>query len=162
MKIEEVKIHKPNDVEIIIGQGTFNLLAIEQIHTCIASSNPSAKFGVAFNEGSDNKLIRTSGNAEDLVDIAHNNIARIGCGHVFFIALRHSYPIQVLNSIKNLQTVVNVIGATGNTCSVVVANTDEGKGLLGIIDGSKPSRVENGTERKQRKSILKKIGYVSD
>ncbi len=159
VEVIEVKIEKEKNTEIIFGQGTFNLLAVEQLYTALAITVPSSKFGIAFNEGSDNALVRVVGNSPELEHVAHENVVNIGCGHTFFIVIEGSYPIQVLNQIKALQTVVNIFGATGNQASVVVADNGFGRGVLGFVDGVKPTRKESSEEANNRRNFLKKIGY---
>lgn len=160
LNILEIPVEKPDGTEVIFGQGTFNLLAVEQLHTVMASVSLNCEFGLAFNEGSDEALIRVTGNCETLKNTAYQNVKNIGCGHTFFIAINKGFPIQVLNSLKLVQTVVNIYGATGNRCSVVVTDNGYGRGVVSFIDGKSPSRKENDEEKSARKNFLNRIGYI--
>ncbi|AEE15148.1 protein of unknown function DUF355 [Thermodesulfobium narugense DSM 14796] len=159
MNIELKKINFPGDANIILGQAHF-IKTIEDIYEIIVSSNPTAKFGIAFSEASGDCLIRTEGNDEELVNIAVQNLMSLSCGHSFIIVLKNAFPINILNSLKGCQEVVSIFCATANDVKVVVSYDDEGNGgILGVIDGLKPKGVENLDDKNKRKTFLRKIGY---
>ncbi|MGH8611747.1 MAG: adenosine-specific kinase [Gammaproteobacteria bacterium] len=162
VSLEAVQIEKAVDTEVIFGQGTFNLLGIEELHRAVAVGAPKAEFGAAFCEASDNRLVRTTGNSSQLIDQARSNVQIIGAGHSFLVLLRGAYPIQVLSNIRNLSTTVTVIGATGNECYAIVARLPQGNALLGIVDGSPPARPETIAERRRRQETVRRIGYLED
>lgn len=158
--IEAVSINKPEGTEIILGQGTFNILAIEDIYRAIVVSSPNAEFGVAFNEGSDMSLQRRMGNNNELIECSSKNMMKIGCGHCFMIAMKKVYPIQVLAELKSLATVINIKVATGNHATAIVARLNGMSALLGVADGNDPSAVETKIQASERQHIVRKIGYL--
>ncbi|WP_448590049.1 adenosine-specific kinase [Thermodesulfobium sp.] len=159
MKLELKGINIPKDANVILGQAHF-IKTIEDIYEIIVSSNPNAKFGIAFSEASGDCLVRSEGNNEELVDIAVKNLVDLACGHSFIVVLKNAFPINVLNAIKNCQEVASVFCASANEIKVVVAYDDDGNGgILGVIDGLKPKGIENLEHKDKRKSFLRKIGY---
>ena len=120
---------------------------------------PGLKFGIAFNEASGPRLVRRSGNDDELVDVAVRNARAIGAGHVFVVALRDGFPIHVLNAIKAVPEVCRVFCATANRLEVVVGETEQGRGVLGVIDGSPPTGVETDEDEAERKELLRRFGY---
>lgn len=156
--LELVKIDKPQGLNVIIGQSHF-IKTVEDIYEALVASMPSIKFGVAFCEASGDCLIRSESNDEELKGIAVNNALKIGCGHLFFIALRDSYPINVLNQIKAVPEVCRIFCATANEIEAIVAQTAQGRAFLGVVDGSSPLGVETETDVKNRKDMLRKFGY---
>lgn len=156
--LEIVKVQKPQDLNIIIGQSHF-IKTVEDIYEAIVNTVPCAKFGFAFCESSAKCLVRTDGNDEELKKIATDNALNIGCGHLFFIALKDAYPINVLNQIKQVPEVCRIFCATANSVEVIVAKSEQGRGLLGVIDGLSPKGVEQEEDIAWRKDLLRKIGY---
>ncbi len=156
--LEIVKVQKPQDLNIIIGQSHF-IKTVEDIYEVIATTVPSAKFGFAFCESSGKCLVRTDGNDEELKKIATDNALAIGCGHTFFIILKDAYPINVLNQIKQVPEVCRIFCATANPVEVIVAKSEQGRGLIGVIDGESPKGVEQAEDITWRKDLLRKIGY---
>lgn len=132
---------------------------MEDLYETLASSSPSLKFGIAFSEASGKRLIRYDGNDEELTKLAIENCRRISAGHTFVIYIRNGYPINVLNRIKAVEEVVRIHAATANPLQVVVAETEQGRGVLGVIDGMTPLGVESESDIKERKEILRKFGY---
>jgi uncharacterized protein len=158
MNITTVALEIPDACNLILGQTHF-IKTAEDLYEIIATTVPGARFGVAFTEASGPCLIRTEGNSADLVDCAARNLASIGAGHVFCILLRDAFPVNVLNPIKNCPEVCRIFCATANPVEVVVAETSQGKGVLGVVDGFPPKGVESSEDRANRKEFLRKIGY---
>ena len=158
MEIKTVKIEMPGDCNIILGQTHF-IKTIEDLYEIITTTVPQAQFGVAFTEASGPCLIRTEGNNTELVNLCVKNLQNIGAGHVFCILLRAAFPINVLNQIKNCQEVCRVFCATANPLEVTVATTEQGSGVIGVIDGFSPKGIETPEDKAQRKEFLRKIGY---
>jgi hypothetical protein len=158
MKIEVVKITNPKNHNLIIGQSHF-IKSVEDIHEALVNSVPEIKFGLAFCEASGSRLIRKSGTSMAMVKLAVKNAQNVGCGHTFFIFLENAFPINVLNSIKTVPEVVSIFCATANPVEVVVARTNQGGGILGVIDGGSPIGVENKKDEKERIQLLRKFGY---
>lgn len=157
-ELEVVTVEKPQDLNIIIGHSHF-IKTVEDIYEILATSMPCIKFGLAFSEASGKCLVRLEGNDDKLRKIAADNVLRIGCGHMFFIALEQAYPINVLNQIKNVPEVCRIFCATANPLEVIVAQTKLGRALLGIVDGASPKAVEGEDDVVWRKDLLRKIGY---
>jgi adenosine/AMP kinase len=132
---------------------------VEDIHEAIVNTVPQMKFGVAFNEASGPCLTRTGGNDEDLKGLAAANAAAIAAGHTFVVTMRDGYPINVLGRIKDVPEVVAIFCATANPVEVIVAETGQGRGILGVIDGSAPKGLESDADRQSRHGFLRKIGY---
>lgn len=158
MEIKTVKINIPEGCNIILGQTHF-IKTIEDLYEIIATTVPGAKFGVAFTEASGPCLIRTEGNDNDLIDVCIRNLKEISAGHVFCILLKNAFPINVLNQVKNCPEVCRIFCATANPLEVVVCITDQGNGILGVIDGFSPKGVETAEDKALRKEFLRKIGY---
>lgn len=160
VKIEVVDFGTP-DYEVIIGQGNFTIKTIEDIYDAIYSSVPGAKFGAAMNEAKP-KVVRVTGTDEELKKIAADIALKIGAGHVFVITLRDAFPIHVLNAIKQIPTVANIYLATSNPFQVLVAETDLGRAVIGVVDGTPADHVESEEEKKGRKELVRKFGYFGD
>lgn len=158
MSIETVQIQPPEDLNVIIGQAHF-VKTVEDLHEALAGTSPHLRFGIAFCEASGERLIRTSGNDEDLVARAAENALAIGAGHSFVILLRDGFPVNVLNQIKAVPEVCSIFCATANTVEVLVAATDQGRGILGVIDGEPPVGVETAADKATRHELLRRIGY---
>ena len=153
-----VRIHKPDDVNVILGQSHF-IKTVEDIYEAVAGSVPGAKFGLAFCESSGDCLVRIEGNDEGLRVLARDNALAIGAGHSFILFLRDCFPINVLNALKNIQEVCTIYCATANPAEVVIAETAEGRGIMGVIDGQKPRGVEGPDGVVWRTNLLRKFGY---
>lgn len=158
MELKVVKIEKPADVNIIIGQSHF-IKTIEDLYEVLISSVPGIKFGVGFCESSGPCLVRVCGNDNELENIASKNALLLSCGHAFIIVLKNAYPINVLNAVKNVNEVCNIYCATSNDVEVIVAETTSGRGVLGVIDGLRSKGVECEKDVKDRKTFLRKLGY---
>jgi len=158
MELITVKIEKPDDVNFILGQSHF-IKTVEDLHEVLAGSSPHLKFGLAFCEASGPCLIRRSGNDSSLVDLAVQNAQEIGAGHSFIVFLRDGFPVNVLNQVKQVPEVCRIFCATANPTEVIVARSPQGRGILGVIDGSSPRAVEGEDDVKDRKALLRKFGY---
>jgi adenosine/AMP kinase len=158
METAIVKIEKPADCNIILGQSHF-IKSIEDLQEAMVNSCPSVKFGVAFCESSGPCLVRVGGNDESLKQLASKNAMNIAAGHSFIIFMKDAYPLNVLNSIKSVPEVCSVYCATANDVEVVVAETEHGRGILGVIDGLRSKGVETSEDVKKRKEFLRKLGY---
>jgi hypothetical protein len=156
--IEVVKIKKPEAANIIIGQAHF-IKTVEDIYEALAQSVPGCRFGVAFCEASGPCLVRSEGTDESLKKLAVENALSVGCGHTFFILLDGTYPVNVLNAVKGVAEVCGIYCATANPLEVVVAQTACGRGVLGVVDGSPPKGAESAPDVRERKGLLRKIGY---
>lgn len=154
-----VKVQTPKDANIIIGQSHF-IKTVEDLYETLISSAPFLKFGIAFNEASGDRLIRSEGNDQELRAKSIEAAQKVGSGHLFVVLLKNGYPINVLNRIKNLDEVVNIYVATANSVSVVVYDDGEdGRAVLGVIDGKKPVGVEKEADIIKRYKLLRAMGY---
>lgn len=158
MEIKLVKIEKPDEMNFILGQAHF-IKTVEDIHEAIVTTAPHLKFGLAFCESSGPALVRFSGNDEKLVELAKKNALNIAAGHSFIIFMENGYPVNILNSIKNVPEVCGIFCATANPVEVIIAETETGRGILGVIDGVKTKAVEREEDIKYRQDFLRKIGY---
>jgi adenosine/AMP kinase len=158
MELSSVPIEMSEGLNVIVGQSHF-IKTVEDLHEALAGSSPGLQFGVAFCEASGPCLIRRSGNAEDLVELAARNAEAIGAGHVFVIYLRNGYPVNVLNAIKGVPEICTVFCATANALEILVAQTDLGRGVVGVIDGMPPAGIETASDEVDRKQLLRAIGY---
>ncbi len=158
MELKLVELTIPEESNIILGQSHF-IKTVEDLYEALASSAPGIKFGLAFCEASGECLVRSEGNDEELEKTAVDNAMKLGCGHSFNIVMRNSFPINVLNQVKTVPEVCTIFVATANPLQVVVAESDQGRGVLGVIDGSKPKGVEDQEGINWRKGFLRKIGY---
>jgi adenosine/AMP kinase len=158
-KIDIQQVDIPDCCNVIVGQSHF-IKTIEDIYEVLATSAPGMEFGVAFCEASDACLIRHDGNKEELIKTAIGNAQKINAGHTFVIVLRNGYPINVLDRIKNVQEVCRVFAATANPLQVLVAETEQGRGIIGVIDGFRTKGIETEADQQSRKDLLRKIiGY---
>ena len=158
MELLTVPVPIPEGCNVILGQTHF-IKTIEDLYEIIATTVPQARFGVAFTEASGPCLIRTEGNDEDLITACVRTLESIGAGHVFCVFLKNAFPINVLTPIKNCPEVCRIFCATANPLEVVIASIPQGRGILGVIDGSSPKGVETASDKAQRKEFLRKIGY---
>jgi len=158
MELKTVRIKKPAEVNFILGQSHF-IKTVEDLHEAAISSVPGVKFGIAFCEASGASLIRCSGNDEEMVALARTNAEAIGAGHSFILFMRNAYPVNFLNAVKNVPEVCQIFCATANDTEVIVAESGQGRGILGVIDGEKPKGVETDMDRTWRHDLLRKLGY---
>ena len=158
MEITSVKIEVPPETNIILGQAHF-IKTVEDLYEALVSSAPDIKFGVAFCEASMERLVRSDGNDEELIKAAQDNALAIGCGHSFLIYIRNAFPINVLGAVQNAQEVCNIFCATANPVEVIIARTEQGGGILGVVDGESPVGIETEKDVKERKTFLRTIGY---
>lgn len=158
IKIHVVSIPVPEGTNVIIGRSHF-IKTVEDIYEALVTSIPGIKFGLAFNEASGKRLVRWEANDEDLKKYAVDSALKIGAGHVFVLYIRNAWPINILNTLKHVQEVVNIYVATANPVQVIVAETDQGRAVLGVVDGYTPLGVEGEEERRERHEFLRKIGY---
>jgi hypothetical protein len=153
-----VRIDKPEDLNVILGQAHF-IKTVDDLHEVLAGSAPGLRFGIAFCEASGARLVRRSGNDEELVGLATRNARAIGAGHSFIVFLRDGYPVNVLNQIKLVPEVCRIYCATANEVEVLIAETELGRGVLGIVDGRSPLGVERESDVAERRELLRQIGY---
>jgi len=158
LEIKAVRMELPADANIVIGQSHF-IKTVEDLYEAVATTVPQAKFGLAFNESSGACLTRSEGNDQPLRDIAVSNAQALGCGHTFVLVLQNAYPINVMNAIRNVPEVCSTFCATANPVEVVVAQSEQGRGVLGVIDGSSPKGIEGQADVTWRHDLLRKIGY---
>jgi len=158
MELKAIRIEKPADVNFVLGQSHF-IKTVEDLHETAVSSVPGIKFGVAFCEASGACLIRVSGNDDEMIAVARKNAEAIGAGHSFILFMRNAYPVNFLNAVKNVPEVCRIFCATANDVEVIVAETERGRGILGVIDGERPKGVEAEADRAWRHGLLRKLGY---
>jgi len=159
LELEIVSIKKPENVNFILGQTHF-IKSVEDLYEAMVNAVPGIHFGLAFCEASGDRLVRSSGTDDALTELAEKNALALSAGHVFIIFLGEDfYPINVLNAIKNVPEVCRIFCATANPTQVVVAKTDQGQGVLGVIDGFTPKGVEESEDIQWRKDLLRTIGY---
>lgn len=158
MQIESVKVKFPEDANVVLGQSHF-IKTVEDIYEAIVGTVPQAKFGLAFCEASGPCLVRVEGNDDELKRVASDNAMKIGAGHSFIVVLRESYPINVLNRIKDIQEVCSVYCATANPLEVLIVDNGSGRGIVGVIDGERPKGIETEKDAEDRRGFLRKIGY---
>jgi adenosine/AMP kinase len=158
MELSSIPIEKPDDLNLILGQSHF-IKTVEDLHEVLVGTSPHLKFGIAFCESSGPRLVRRSGNDPELVDLATRNLLKIGAGHAFLVFLRDGVPVNVLNQVKQVPEVCRVYCATANSVEVLVAETEKGRGVIGVVDGGSPLGVETEDDVVARKDLLRKIGY---
>jgi hypothetical protein len=158
MELKTVTIEKPADMNFILGQSHF-IKTVEDIHEAIVTTQPAMKFGLAFCESSGPALVRSTGNDQKLIEIATTNALNLASGHCFILFMEGGFPINILNTIKMIPEVCTIYCATANPVEVIVAETQQGRGILGVIDGVKTKGVETDADVKTRKEFLRRIGY---
>lgn len=158
MEMKTVRVDVPEGLNIIIGQSHF-IKTVEDLYEILVSSSPHIKFGIAFSEASGHCLVRHEGNDPELEKRAADTAFALGCGHVFIIFLKEGFPINVLNGVKDCQEVCHIFCATANPLEVVVASTEQGNGIAGVIDGSRPKGIEDDEGKAWRKDLLRKFRY---
>ena len=158
MELDIVPIEKPDDMNVIVGQAHF-IKTVDDIHEALVGTSPHLRFGIAFCEASGPCLVRRSGNDEALVELATANALAIGAGHSFVVLLEDGYPVNVLNQLKQVPEVCGIVCATANPVEIVVARTELGRGIVGVVDGSSPAGVETDEDVADRRRLLRTIGY---
>ena len=158
MEIKTVRLEIPEGGNVILGQSHF-IKTVEDLYEVIMSGVPGTKLGLAFCEASGNCLIRSEGNDPDLVAVAQKNASEVAAGHTFIVLLKDAFPINILNAIKMCQEVCTIYCATANPVEVIIAQTDQGRGILGVIDGEPPKGIEDGEGVHWRKKLLRDFGY---
>lgn len=158
MELTIVPIKNPQSLNMILGMSHF-IKTVEDVHEAMVNSVPGAKFGLAFCEASDACLIRTTGTDPELVQLAAENALALSCGHSFILFMRDMYPINVVNTIQNVPEVVRLFCATANPVQAIVAQTDQGRGIMGVVDGFASRGVESEDDKAKRSKLLRMIGY---
>jgi uncharacterized protein len=155
---ESVTLDKPEDVNVIVGQSHF-IKTVEDLHETLAGASPHLRFGLAFCEASAARLVRRSGNDGDLTGLAVAAATAIAAGHVFVIMLRDGFPVNVLNQVKAVPEVCTIFCATANPVDILIAVTDNGRGVVGVVDGQPPVGTEAAADEAARKQLLRQLGY---
>ena len=158
LRITVVPVGLPDGVNLILGQDHF-VKTVEDLYEALAGSSPHLRFGLAFCEASGPRLVRRAGNDPELVDLAVQHALAVGAGHSFVVLLREGFPVNVLNQVKAVPEVCHVLCATANDVQVLVAETDQGRGVLGVVDGGSPLGVEDADDERERRQLLRDIGY---
>lgn len=158
MEIQSLKIELPNDVQIILGQSHF-IKTVEDVSECLVNCVPNIKFGIGFCEASGPSLVRHAGNDTDLDMLATNYAYKLSVGHSIVILIKDAYPINVLPRLKEVSEVVNIYCATANPIEVIFIETEQGRAILGVVDGFKPKGIETEKDVEERKRLLRNIGY---
>jgi len=158
MELMLIKIENPDHLNLILGHSHF-IKTVEDIHEALVNSVPQIKFGLAFCEASEKRLVRWSGNDDVLIQLAQKNALNLSAGHSFILFMKDAFPINVLKEIKNVPEVVRIFCATSNPVEVIVAESKQGRGILGVIDGLKTAGIEAEQDIAERKALLRKFGY---
>jgi adenosine/AMP kinase len=158
MELKIVKIDNPNNMNMILGQSHF-IKTVEDVHETMVSTVPMAKFGLAFCEASDVCLVRHSGTDNEMLELAQKNALALSAGHSFIVFMKDMFPVNVLNAIKNVPEVCRIFCATANPVEVIIAQTEQGRGILGVIDGFSSKGIETEADIDARKNLLRQIGY---
>ena len=158
MDIKTVKIEKPDGLNMILGHSHF-IKTVEDIYEAMVNAVPMAKFGLAFCEASESCLVRYAGTDDELIEMAKKNAYNISAGHSFIVFMKDLFPVNVLNSIKNVTEVCRIFCATANPVEVIIAETELGRGILGVIDGFSSKGIETEDDIRARKELLRQIGY---
>ncbi len=158
MKTHIIQIEKPVEINFILAQSHF-IKTVEDVYETLIEAVPGIKFGIAFCEASGPRMIRTEGTDEQMIKLAVENAKTVGVGHSLFIFLKNAFPVNVLNRLKTISEIVHIYCATANSTQVIVAETKQGRGILGVIDGGSPLGVEDKKSKRVRKEFLRNIGY---
>jgi len=158
LEIKALRMEFPADANIIVGQAHF-IKTVEDLYEAVATTVPQARFGLAFNESSGACLTRSEGNDQTLRETAVRNAQALACGHTFVLVIQNAYPINLLNAIRNVPEVCSIFCATANPVEIVVARSEQGQGVLGVIDGSSPKGIEEPADIAWRHDLLREIGY---
>lgn len=158
MELLIIKIEKPADTNFILGQSHF-IKTVEDIHEAIVQTNSAMKFGIGFCESSGPALVRWSGNNDAMITLAKKNAMNLSCGHSFIVFMENGFPVNILNALKNVPEVCRIYCATANPVEVIVAESEQGRGIVGVIDGVKTKGIETEADIQTRKTFLRTIGY---
>jgi hypothetical protein len=158
VSIDAIRIDKDEETQVVIGHASF-IKTVEDLYECMTESVPGVKFGLAFAEASGPCLIRSDGNNDELIALARKNMAALAAGHSFIVLFKGAYPINVVNAIKSISEVQVVHCATSNPVEVIIAGTEQGNGILGVIDGRTPNGFESREDEEARHALLRKLGY---
>ena len=158
MELKTVRIDKPDELNVILGQAHF-IKTVEDVYEALGGSSPHLRFGIGFCESSGPRLVRRAGNDPELVEMAVRNALAIAAGHAFIVFLREGYPVNVLNQLKHVPEVCRIYCATANPVEVVIGETEQGRGILGVIDGEVPLGVESDDDVTARSELLRTLGY---
>ena len=158
LEFKKVKIETPEDCNVILGMAHF-IKTVEDLYEALVNAVPNIKFGIGFCESSGPCMVRHEGNDEELRRLAKEKAFEIGCGHSFIVFMKNAYPINVLDKIRNVPEVCTIYAATANPLEVVIAETEQGRGIVGVVDGLKSKGIEAEEDIKARKAFLRKIGY---
>ena len=158
MELKVEKLVFPEGCNIILGHSHF-IKTVEDLYEVMVGSTPNSKFGLAFCEASCSRLIRKAGTDDEIMRVAVENAIKIGAGHAFIIVMRDIFPINVLNAVKGCQEVCRVFCATANPVEVIIAETEQGRGIVGVVDGLSPLGVESESDEDERKALLREFGY---
>jgi len=158
VELKTVRIDKPDELNVILGQAHF-IKTVEDVYEALAGSSPHLRFGIGFCESSGPRLVRRAGNDPELVELAVRNALAIAAGHAFIVFLREGYPVNVLNQLKQVPEVCRIYCATANPVEVVIGETEQGRGILGVIDGEVPLGVESDDDITARSELLRTLGY---
>jgi len=158
MELETVQIENPDGLNLILGHAHF-IKTVEDLHEALATAVPGLRFGLAFCEASGPALVRWSGTDDELIELAQRNASELAAGHSFVVFLKDAFPINVLNAVQNVPEVCRILTATANPLQVIVVETDQGRGVLGVVDGVQTAGVETEGDVAQRKDFLRQIGY---
>ncbi len=158
MELKILKVEKPENMNMILGQSHF-IKTAEDIYEALINSLPNIKFGVAFCEASAKRLVRIEGNDDELKELAAKNALSLSCGHAFIIFMKNAFPINVLKRVKDVPEVCSIFCATANEVEVIIAESEQGRGILGVIDGKPTLGIEDDENRTWRRDFLRKIGY---
>ena len=158
MELKIVKIENPNSMNLILGQSHF-IKTVEDVYEAIVNTVPMAKFGLAFCEASDVCLVRHTGTDDEMHELARKNAYALSAGHCFIIFMKDMFPVNILNAIKNVPEVCRIFCATANPVEVIIAETEQGRGILGVVDGFSSKGIETEDDINARKDLLRQIGY---
>ena len=158
IQIRCIRVENPHGLNVMFGMSHF-IKTVEDVHEALVSAVPGIEFGFAFVEASGERLIRRTGTNKDMIRLAVQNAKNVGCGHTFFLFLKNAYPINVLPALRTVPEIVTFHAATANPLEIIIAESAQGKGVLGVIDGGSPLGVESASKEKERKAFLRKIGY---
>lgn len=158
MEIKSLKVNIPEGCNVILGHTHF-IKSVEDLYEALAESGTALKFGIGFCEASQDRLVRSDGNDEGLIKHAEKEALNIAAGHTFIIFLKSGFPINVMNRIKNVSEVCRIYTATANPLEVIYTETEQGRAILGVVDGEKPAGVEKEEHKKERREFLRKINY---
>ena len=158
ISLEAAVIDKPADVNVIVGQSHF-IKTVEDLHEVLAGASPYLRFGIAFCEASQARLVRRSGNDPELTSLAVSAAMAIAAGHAFVIMLRDGFPVNVLNQVKAVPEVCTIFCATANPVEILIAVTEHGRGVVGVVDGEPPAGTETAEDEETRRQLLRTLGY---